>query len=160
MGEESERQGMTHENLDVSHPRPRVRMTDGHGDNSCPLPLAFWRKRGGALKCSDSNAPALSKGKKREPLTPLAGSQSETQRCDFVYISVLWWQPRSGSRRAGLAAFLPYVTSNSQPWHHPCCPFSHIPHPTSLLHTAFPKDGICPCLAGSTATAQPRPSTL
>lgn len=56
MGEESERQGMTHENSDVSHPRPGVRMTDGHVNNSCPLPLAFWRKRGGAVKCSDSNA--------------------------------------------------------------------------------------------------------
>lgn len=56
MGEESERQGMTHENSDVSHPRSGVRMIDGHSDNSCPLPLAFWRKRGGAVKCSDSNA--------------------------------------------------------------------------------------------------------
>lgn len=64
MGEESERQGMSHGNSDVSHPRPRVRMTDGSGDNSCPLPLAFWRKRGGAVKGSNSNAPALNSGEK------------------------------------------------------------------------------------------------
>lgn len=62
MGEESERQGMNHGNWDVSHPRPRVRMTDGHGDSSCPLPLAFWRKRGGARRCSNSKEPALNSG--------------------------------------------------------------------------------------------------
>lgn len=47
MGEESERQGMNHGNAAVSHPRSRVRMPDGHGDNSRPLPPAFGRKRGG-----------------------------------------------------------------------------------------------------------------
>lgn len=47
MGEESERQGMNHGNSAVSHPRSRVRMTDGRGDNSRPLPPAFGRKRGG-----------------------------------------------------------------------------------------------------------------
>lgn len=73
MEEESERQGMTHENSDVSHPRSGVRMTDGHGDNSCPLPLAFWRKRGGAVKCSDSTAPALNTGEETGA-TPLVGS--------------------------------------------------------------------------------------
>lgn len=45
MGEEGERQGMNHGNSAVSHPRSRGRMTDGHGDNSHPLPLAFWRKK-------------------------------------------------------------------------------------------------------------------
>lgn len=47
MGEESERRGMNHGNSAVPHPRSRVRMTGGHGDNSLPLPPAFWRKRGG-----------------------------------------------------------------------------------------------------------------
>lgn len=46
MEEESERQGMTHENSNVSHLRSRVRMTDGHGDNSCPPPTGFLEKRG------------------------------------------------------------------------------------------------------------------
>lgn len=81
MGEESERQGMSHGNSDVSHPRPRVRMTDGCGDNSCPLPLAFWRKRGGAVNGSNSNAPALNSEEKTRA-TPVVDSQSEPLLCD------------------------------------------------------------------------------
>lgn len=88
MGEESERQGMTHEKSDVSHPGLRVRTTDGHGDNSCPLPLAFWRKKGGAVKYLDSNAPALNTGEETET-TLLVGSQSEPRLCDYIYMSVL-----------------------------------------------------------------------
>lgn len=36
MGEESERQGMNHGNSDVSHPKPRVRMTDGMVTTAAP----------------------------------------------------------------------------------------------------------------------------
>lgn len=43
---------------------------------AAPLPLAFWRKGGGAVKCSDSDAPALNTGEETGA-TPLIGSQSE-----------------------------------------------------------------------------------
>lgn len=43
---------------------------------AAPLPLAFWRKGGGAVKCSDSDAPALNTGEETGA-TPLVGSQSE-----------------------------------------------------------------------------------
>lgn len=116
MGEESERQGMTHEKSDVSHPGPRVRTTDGHNDNSCPLPLASWRKTGGAVKYLDSNAPALNTGEETEA-TLLVGSQSEPGLCDYIYVCPLVAAQERGQTvgpSAEVLAWLPSFSTSPQ----------------------------------------------
>lgn len=116
MGEQSERRGMNHRNSAVPLPRSRVRMTDGHGDNSRPLPPAFWRK-GGNWKMLELSFTCAEKWGGNGSLTVVEEStrpRPQPRLCNRV--PVRRWQPRSGSSYwahvlAWLTASLPHITT-------------------------------------------------